>query len=347
MSREIPQDKRALIIDRDLDSLNILDAVLAEIGYEIAITQSAEEALVRLEEEEFQLTVVDLSISQIPSEDFISKIHERAPALPIVGLAENLDSRGRFFSGLMAAFLQKPFTDADVRATINEIQVDPAKRPHESTVVDPIELKNQNEQLKVLVQMAIALGEVAEFDELMPLVVDLTCMALDVERGTVFMVDKEKNELWSRAGSGLEATEIRISISEGIAGRVASTGQTVLTNDPYSHEDFNSEFDRKLGFTTRSILSVPIKNANGNIIGILQVLNKKSEGGFSPADEKLLFGIASIAAVRLENALLVEQIEQQKKLSMLGTLAGGVSHEIKNLLAPLSFAELISAKYPG
>ena len=248
----------------------------------------------------------------------------------------------------MAAFLQKPFTDADVRSTINEIQVDPTKRPHhESTVVDPIELMNQNQQLKVLVQMAIALGEVAEFDELMPLVVDLTCMALDVERGTVFMVDKEKNELWSRAGSGLEATEIRISISEGIAGRVASTGQTVLTNDPYSHEDFNSEFDRKLGFSTRSILSVPIKNANGNIIGILQVLNKKSEGGFSPADEKLLFGIASIAAVRLENALLVEQIEQQKKLSMLGTLAGGVSHEIKNLLAPLSFAELISAKYPG
>ncbi|MDP6117421.1 MAG: hypothetical protein QGF00_09555 [Planctomycetota bacterium] len=97
MSHEILQDKRALLIDRDLDSLNILDGVLPEFGYEIAITQSADEALVRLEMEEFQLTVVDLSVSQIPPEDFISKIHERAPELPIVGLAANLDSRGRFF----------------------------------------------------------------------------------------------------------------------------------------------------------------------------------------------------------------------------------------------------------
>jgi two-component system NtrC family sensor kinase len=347
MSQTFLQDKRALVIDRDLNNLNIFDVVLPEFGYEIVITQSGGEAMKRLEEEEFHLTIVDLSVSQTPSLDFISKIHERAPDLPIVGVAASLTSRSRFFSGLMAAFLQKPFTDADVRATIDEILADPTKRlHHETTVIDSLELRNQNQQLKVLVEMAIALGEVAEFEKLMPLVVDLTCMALDVERGTVFMVDKEKNELWSRAGSGLEATEIRVSISSGIAGRVARTGRTVLTNDPYSNEDFNSEFDRKLGFTTRSILSVPVKNANGNIIGILQVLNKKSEDGFSAIDEKLLYGIASIAAVRLENSLLLGQIEQQKKLSMLGTLAGGISHEIKNLLSPLSFAELISAKYP-
>lgn len=347
MSQTFLPDKRALIIDRDLTSLNIFDLVLPEFGYEIVNMQSASEGLESLNEEEFQLIIVDLSISQAPSLEFISSIHKQAPNLPVIGIARKLDSRRRFFSGLMAAFLQKPFTDADVRATINQILVNPTKRlRHESAVIDPLELRNQNQQLKVLVEMAIALGEVAEFEKLMSLVIDLTCMALDVERGTVFLVDKEKNELWSRAGSGLEATEIRVPISNGIAGRVARTGQTVLTNDPYANEDFNSEFDRKLGFTTRSILSVPIKNANGNIIGILQVLNKNSEDGFSAADEKLLYGIASIAAVRLENTLLLEQIEQQKKLSMLGALAGGISHEIKNLLAPLSFAELIAIRYP-
>jgi putative ABC transport system ATP-binding protein len=104
---------------------------------------------------------------------------------------------------------------------------------------------------------------------------------LNAERGTLFMVDRDKRELWSKVAT--DDLEIRFPIGTGIAGRVAETGQPLNIPDPYSNPLFNRKFDDETGFRTRNILCLPILNGSGEVFAVMQLLNK--EGGAKPFDD--------------------------------------------------------------
>jgi putative nucleotidyltransferase with HDIG domain len=129
---------------------------------------------------------------------------------------------------------------------------------------------------------------------------------LQADRCTVFLLDDERNELWSFVAMGLEGQEIRFPANKGFAGHVAMTGEILNIPDAYKDPRFNPEVDKKTGYTTRSILTMPMRNQNGEIIGVFQVLNKK-EGIFTKEDEEILDAISHIAATAVENALLYEE----------------------------------------
>src|SRR5581483_8050134 len=101
---------------------------------------------------------------------------------------------------------------------------------------------------------------------------------LDADRGTLFMVDLDSQQLWSRVaqGDGIDGIkEIRIPLGAGIAGYVATTGETVNIADAYADERFNSAVDHETGYRTRTILCMPVRDAGGQVMGVLQLLNKR------------------------------------------------------------------------
>ena len=148
---------------------------------------------------------------------------------------------------------------------------------------------------------------------------------LDAERSTLFLNDAKKNELWSEVGQGLEATQIRLPNHLGIAGAVFTSGTAI--NIPYAYADlrFNPAFDRKTGFFTRSILCVPVVNQHGKVIGVTQVLNKKS-GPFTAEDEQRLKAFTAQVSIALENAKLFADVQAMKNYneSMLESMSNGV-----------------------
>jgi adenylate cyclase len=148
---------------------------------------------------------------------------------------------------------------------------------------------------------------------------------LDAERSTLFLNDEKKNELWSEVGQGLEATQIRLPNHLGIAGAVFQSGQAI--NIPYAYADlrFNPAFDRRTGFFTRSILCVPVVNQHGRVIGVTQVLNKKS-GPFTAEDEQRLKAFTAQVSIALENAKLFADVQAMKNYneSMLESMSNGV-----------------------
>ena len=154
-----------------------------------------------------------------------------------------------------------------------------------------------------------SLSKELDLDNLLQLLMDEVKNALQADRCTVFLVDESKNELWSHIGHGLEKNEIRFPIDKGIAGHVAKLGEVVNINDCYSDPRFNPEIDRKTGYVTQNMLAFPMRNNLMEVIGVFQVLNKRS-GEFSDADVRLLEAIAPIAAVQIENAQLYEEIRQ-------------------------------------
>jgi sigma-B regulation protein RsbU (phosphoserine phosphatase) len=150
-------------------------------------------------------------------------------------------------------------------------------------------------------------------DDLLNLIVNKLVTTINAERGTLYLVDDEKGELWSRVF--LEElgplSEIRLKIGEGIAGVVAATGELLNIPDAYADPRFKREVDQITGFRTRSILTAPMFNPKQKIIGVVQLLNKR-DGPFTARDERLLAAMGSQAAISIENARLYQQeIEQQ------------------------------------
>jgi adenylate cyclase len=148
---------------------------------------------------------------------------------------------------------------------------------------------------------------------------------LNADRATLFLNDEKTSELFSKVGLGLQAAEIRLPNHLGIAGAVFTSRQTI--NIPYAYADlrFNPAFDKKTGYFTRSILCVPIINKDGKIIGVTQVLNKRS-GPFTPEDESRLKAFTAQVSIALENAKLFDDVQTMKNYSesMLESMSNGV-----------------------
>src|SRR5262245_3578331 len=148
---------------------------------------------------------------------------------------------------------------------------------------------------------------------------------LNAERSTLFLYDEKTDELYTEVGEGLDAFEIRIRATAGIAGTVFNSSQPVRLADPYSDPRFNPEVDRQSGFLTRSMLCVPVINKQGRTIGVIQVLNKIN-GFFSEEDEKRLQTFSSQISIALENARLFNDVQAIKNYneSILERMASGV-----------------------
>jgi sigma-B regulation protein RsbU (phosphoserine phosphatase) len=133
------------------------------------------------------------------------------------------------------------------------------------------------------------------------------------DRGTVFLVDSARDEIWSLVGLGLEQQEIRIPTAKGVAGWVARNGQTVNIRDAYADPRFERDVDRRLNYYTRTILCLPIRNKDAQIIGVLQLLNKR-DGVFSAGDEGFLSAISDHVALALDNARLHRELILKQRM---------------------------------
>ena len=155
-----------------------------------------------------------------------------------------------------------------------------------------------------------------DLDDLLKLIVNKLVETIGAERGTLYLVDEQRDELVSRVLMEDESVlqEIRVKIGEGIAGHVAATGKVLNIRDAYSDPRFMRTFDKITDFQTRTILTAPLRDPKRQIIGVVQLLNKKGES-FTPRDERLLTAMAAQAAISIENARLYAQEIRQRLIN--------------------------------
>ena len=121
---------------------------------------------------------------------------------------------------------------------------------------------------------------------------------LAADRATLFVVDQKHRELWSKVTE--QEQEIRIPLGAGIAGRVAATGTGMNIPDAYEEPLFNRAVDEKTGYRTRSILCLPLLNAEGKVFAVMQLLNKAGGVPFDERDEALFREFTGKMGVILE-----------------------------------------------
>jgi len=127
------------------------------------------------------------------------------------------------------------------------------------------------------------------------------------EASSIMLLDEDKGHLYFKVATGEKGgvvTRFRVKVGEGIAGWVAEKRESLLINDVAADKRFASQMDQASGFKTKSVLCAPMIAA-GDLVGVLEVLNKKADGGFTEADKGLLESLAGLAGLAIANARLL------------------------------------------
>lgn len=183
-------------------------------------------------------------------------------------------------------------------------------------------MTSTEQQLNAIQSISEVLTTQIHLDDLLRLIVDKVTAVIGADRGTLYLIDEERDELYSKIllEDRQVLSEIRIKRGTGVAGHVAATGEILNIADAYRDQRFLRQFDRDTGYLTRTMLTVPMRNPQQKIIGVVQLLNKK-DGLFTARDERMLVAMASQAAISIENARLYETTLKQRLLEQELALA--------------------------
>lgn len=164
--------------------------------------------------------------------------------------------------------------------------------------------------------------------KLLNLIIQRSTEVIRADRSSLFLIDRDSGECWSKIAQGAEIAEIRFPIGVGIAGDVAKTGVAANIQDAYDDPRFNPDFDKQTGYRTKSVLCLPLHDIDGEVVGVIQVLNKEGGQAFSDYDQHLLSMLAAQAGVALTQARLMESYVEAEKLKREMSLARDIQRSL-------------------
>ena len=171
------------------------------------------------------------------------------------------------------------------------------------------------QRAELLLRISREVAALDSLDDVLRAIVEIAARETNAERGTLFLNDPRTGELYSRIGHGAGFREIRLLNSTGIAGHVFQTGEGMIVPDAYADPRFNSAIDEQTGFVTKCIVCAPIRTARGEIVGALQVLNKR-QGEFTDGDLRFLEAISTQTAITLQSMQFAERMNEARKQEM-------------------------------
>lgn len=181
----------------------------------------------------------------------------------------------------------------------------PAKRQRLSSIRD-------EGLLRLLVSISEDLAAFDDLDEALRYLVEESSKAVQADRASLFLNDPITKELYTKFAQGNLAQEIRIMNDSGISGAAFQSGQAIIVDDPYADSRFNQRVDEQTGYQTKNIIAVPVKTVRGEIIGVLQALNKQ-RGRFTKKDLTLLELITTQASQFLSGMIELKRVEKLRK----------------------------------
>ncbi|GAB4539086.1 MAG: hypothetical protein Kow0063_27580 [Anaerolineae bacterium] len=172
--------------------------------------------------------------------------------------------------------------------------------------------QRQAEALATLNQIAHTITSSLDIEEVIQRTMAGITRVLDVEAGSLLLLDQTTNELYFKIalrGEHKQITEFRLKPGQGIAGWVVQNQTPVIVNDVRTDYRFYDQIDKAIDFRTRSIMCAPLI-VQGQAIGALEVINKR-RGYFTENDQELLVSMCSSLGVALQNARLYEEAERR------------------------------------
>jgi signal transduction histidine kinase len=175
-------------------------------------------------------------------------------------------------------------------------------------------LEAKDRRISAMKEIGRSLGAQLNLDDVLALIMRHVTVLLDADRSTLYLVDAKSRELVSKVVQGDGVQDIRLPMGVGLAGWVAKSGQPLNLKDAYLDQRFHRQVDERTGYRTLSVLAVPMRDHRGNVLGVVQALNKKGNPPhFAEEDERTLEAVAPLAGTAIENAYLYRDALKQNQ----------------------------------
>lgn len=214
---------------------------------------------------------------------------------------------------------------------------------------------DSQDMLRVIFDYASKIANERKLDHLLMLMADMGREMVVSDRCTVWLLDRHKNELYSSVAH--DAPPLRMPMNAGLVGHAVSSGQPIYIDDAYTNEEFKDvlqsgaiAMDKQTGYRTKTLMVIPFRNNEGEIIGAYQAVNKLTENErFSQKDLDYLTLAASYAGKSIEAALLTNEIEETQKeiIFTMGEIGESRSKETGNHVKRVAEYSYILARALG
>lgn len=209
--------------------------------------------------------------------------------------------------------------------------------------------------LKLIFDYTAKIANERNLDRLLMLMADMGKEMVVSDRCTVWLIDENKDELWTRVAHGV--SELRIPRIAGLVGLSISEGEPIFIDNAYENEMYRDALkegalktDKQTGYHTKAIMVIPFRNNDGKIIGAYQAINKlTAEETFSDRDLEHLSLAASYSGKSLESAMLSNEIEETQKeiIFTMGEIGESRSKETGNHVKRVAEYSYILARELG
>ncbi len=194
--------------------------------------------------------------------------------------------------------------------------------------------------LERIVKVSQILNSIQSLEPLLQIIIQSATELTDTEACSILLLDKNTGELrFAEATGGVSETlrKVTVPLNNSIGGWVIRKDRPLLIRDAKSDPRWHQGVDETIEFETRSILGVPLK-VRDKAIGVLELVNKKGDASFSEDDIQIATTLGAQAAIAIENARLVDELQQAyRDLSQVDQIKNDfvsvASHELRTPLA--------------
>jgi signal transduction histidine kinase/DNA-binding response OmpR family regulator len=345
---------RVLVVDDEESIRHVLHRVLEMNGCEIREAASAEDAITQLDDWEPEVALLDIVLPGKNGIQLLTEIKQQYADTEVLMMTSNSSADTALQAIRRGAhdYLQKPFDD--LKEIWTNVQRALEKRNLALTNRDL--LQKQEERTKEL-SSTVALSNtndgICDFSSLQGILDNFLAVVmheLDVERASLMMLNKKTNELEILASKGipLQARGQRVPLGEGIAGKVAQSGETFLVTDAATDNRVKAERpDMSNSFISAPIVFAVAIKSQREVFGVINVTNRRSGKPFNSDDVAFLSGLASQLGIVIDGARRSDQLHKayqslratqeqlvfSERIKAVGQMAAGVAHDFNNALS--------------